>query len=137
MTRFLTFSAVSALGAAIDLILGVTFLGLGLSSWAALALAMPVSATLVYALHQKITFGDLHSRDLNRGRLVTFLASTAAIYVFRVVVFEFLRGWGAPDVAALCVALVASVAVNYTVSRVVIFARPKGGGQSWGTFRRN
>ena len=33
---------------------------------------------------------------------------------------------------ALCVALVASVAVNYTVSRVVIFARPKGGEDSHG-----
>jgi len=124
--RFFVFAFGSAIGAAIDLTLGLILLGLGFSAWTSLGLAMVVSATVVYVFHQKQTFGSLHSRELRLRRLAMFLSTTVAIYVMRVLLFEWLRGAGLEDLPALGIALVASVAVNFSVSRAFIFSRLGG-----------
>lgn len=126
MARFFLFGIGSTLGALIDLTLGMAFLRLGFSSWTALGLAMMVSATVVYVFHQKRTFGGVHSSQLRLRRLGMFLVSTLAIYLLRVLVFEWLRQIGLADFPALGLALVASVFVNYTVSRALIFSRLGG-----------
>lgn len=123
MARFFLFGIGSTLGALIDLTLGMALLRLGFSAWTALGLAMIVSASVVYVFHQKRTFGGVYSSALRLRRLGMFLVSTAAIYVFRVLVFEWLREGGLADFPALGLALVASVVVNYTVSRALIFSR--------------
>lgn len=122
MFRIFIFSIVSSIGALIDFGLGLILLQRGLDGWMALAVAMSVSASVVYVIHQKVTFGDLHSRDLNAGRLAAFLASTVMIYLFRLTLFEILLSFGTALALALGIALVASVTVNFAVSRILIFS---------------
>jgi putative flippase GtrA len=120
--RFFIFSVGSSIGALIDFGLALLLLQKGLDGWMALAIAMSVSASVVYVIHQKVTFGDLHSHKLHAGRLAAFLASTAMIYFFRLTLFEILRRFGTVLALALGVALVASIAVNFIVSRTLIFS---------------
>jgi putative flippase GtrA len=122
--RFLLFGIGSTVGAAIDFTIGLVLLGIGLPAWLALGLAMTVSANIVYVLHQKVTFGDLHSRDLHAGRLAAFLTSTLLVYLFRLAAFEGLKAIGWTDAMALAAALVASLSINFAVSRSLIFSRP-------------
>lgn len=122
MIRFLRFGLVSTLGAGIDFVLVLVLLRAGLGAAPALAAAMTVSATVVYVIHQKLTFGDLGERALSTHRLGAFLLNTAAIYLMRLVIFEGLISFGLKEALALAAALVASVVLNYTVSRLLIFA---------------
>lgn len=121
MKHFILFSLGSIAGAVIDFVVGLSLIWMGLSGWLALACAMFISANVVYVIHQKITFADLRSSDLNAKRLTVFLTNTALIYVFRVALLEALMHFGWRPAAALAVALVASVVVNFVVSRLFIF----------------
>lgn len=121
MKHFILFGLGSVAGAAIDFTIGLLLISLGLPGWLALACAMVVSANVVYVIHQKITFADLKSSDLNAGRLTAFLTNTVLIYVFRVVLLEVLLRFDWAPAAALAIALVASVVVNFVVSRLYIF----------------
>lgn len=121
MKHFLLFSLGSIVGAAIDFSIGLLLMWLGLPGWLALAGAMVISANVVYVIHQKITFADLKSSDLDTGRLTVFLTNTALIYICRVVLLEVLLRFDWAPAAALAIALVASVIVNFVVSRLFIF----------------
>lgn len=121
MRRVALFGFGSTVGALIDLCAGVLLLALGLPGWLVLALTMCVSASVVYAIHQKITFADL-ANELNAGRLSQFLLATAGIYVIRVSVFTLLGHVGVPETLAFLAAIVSSFLVNFTISRFLIFA---------------
>lgn len=125
MRRFFIFGIGSTVGALIDFTLSLLLLKLGLSGWLALALSMLVSANVVYAIHQKVTFADLDSADLHAGRLTAFVLNTALVYLFRLALFELLRLLGLAVAVALCIALVASVGLNFAVSRILIFSGRK------------
>ena len=121
MKRFFLFTLGSIVGAAIDFTIGLLLMWAELPGWLALALAMSVSATVVYIIHQKITFSDLRSRELHSGRLTAFLVNTVVIYALRVIVLEGLQLLGWVPSAALATALLASVALNFAISRLFIF----------------
>lgn len=121
MKRFFVFGLGSVAGAVVDFSFGLLLIWMGMPGWLALACAMTVSANLVYVIHQKITFSDLGSSDLHRGRLTVFLLNTALIYVCRVILLEGLLMLGWLPAVALAVALVASVVVNFIISRLYIF----------------
>ena len=126
MRRMVIFGLGSLVGALIDFAIGLALLKAGFSSWLALAGAMSVSAVVVYVIHQKVTFGDLHSSDLHAGRLAAFLANTAIVYVLRVALFEAAYSAGVTEALALAAALVGSFVVNFAISRVLIFSGSRG-----------
>jgi putative flippase GtrA len=119
--RFVLFGLVSTGGAAIDFVVALSLIRLGVSPALALAGAMSVSAVLVYVVHQRRTFADLGGRDLSWRRLLMFCASTVLVYLFRLALYGALVAAGAAAALALAVALVASVLVNFTISRALIF----------------
>lgn len=125
MRRFFIFGIGSTVGALIDFALSLVLLQAGVSSWLALALSMLVSANVVYAIHQKVTFSDLSSGDLHAGRLAAFILNTVVIYFFRLALFELLLLAGLAVALALCIALIASVVINFAVSRILIFSGQK------------
>lgn len=121
MKRLVIFGLGSCLGAAIDFVLGLTLIRFGVPGSLALALTMCVSATVVYAVHQRVTFADIGPARLSSRRLALFLVNTAMIYIFRVMVFSTLSLAGLTYAPALGLAIVSSLLVNFTVSRLVIF----------------
>jgi putative flippase GtrA len=123
--RLVFFALGSTMGAVIDFCIAFSLLRLGFPGWLALALAMCVSATLVYVFHQRATFADLGTKDLSLGRLTMFLANTALVYGLRVLVFEGLRRAATGEAVALVVALLSSLLVSFVVSRLVIFQGSK------------
>ena len=127
MRRFFLFGSISAVGAGIDFVLVTLFLGAGAAPALAFAMAMCVSGTTVYILHQKLTFSDLAGRALSGRRLVIFLTTTIFVFGFRVVVFDLCTGAGLGQELSLILALTSSLFANYTVSRLWTFAGYKGG----------
>ena len=125
--RFAFFGMVSTLGALIDFAIGWSLIRAGFAPALALACAMCVSATLVYVIHQRLTFADLGGRELAWRRLAAFIASTMMIYLFRLALYNGLTALGGAPAPSLAAALVLSVVINYSVSRIFIFAAGKRG----------
>ena len=121
MKRLLLFGMGSTIGAAIDFCIALVLLRIGCPGWLALALAMCVSASVVYHIHQRVTFADIDLGELSLRRLTLFLLSTFFVYGLRMLVFEGLRYSGGGEVLALSVALVSSLVVSFGVSRYYIF----------------
>ena len=122
MHRFLQFGLISTLGAGIDFAITLALIERGFASFQALAAAMFISASIVYVLHQKLVFADMATSRLSGGRYTGFLLNTLAIYAFRVVTLEILLQNQAPNGVAVAIVLISSVAINYSVSRLLIFA---------------
>ena len=125
MNHLVVFGVGSTIGAIIDFVLALILLRAGYPGWLALALPMIVSGTAVYVFHQKVTFADLGSRQLDNRRLGLFLANTALVYVFRVAVYELLRRAMLSQVLALGAALVSSLILNFAISRLLIFSEKR------------
>ena len=123
--RFAFFGMVSTFGALIDFAISTTLIGRGWAPAVALACAMCVSATLIYVIHQRLTFADIGGRELAWKRLAAFIGSTVMIYLFRVALYSGLTALGGPPTLSLAVALILSVLINYSVSRIFIFAAKK------------
>lgn len=125
--RFVFFGMVSTLGALIDFAIGWSLIRAGFAPAIALAGAMCVSATLLYVIHQRLTFADIGGRELAWKRLAAFIGSTVMIYLFRLALYSGLTALGGAPAPSLAAALVLSVVINYSVSRIFIFAARKRG----------
>ena len=119
--RFILFGGISTLGAAIDFVLTWWLLSYGFSAFLGFGLSMCVSATLVYLMHEFITFNQDRTVGFSQHRLFKFLFSTVLIYLLRVGVFYLLVYIGTIEVVAIGIALVSSVVINYSVSKFLIF----------------
>ena len=115
----------SALGAAVDYAVTLTAVRVaGLDPALGLGLAMLLSASAAFFWHQRLTFA--HSRGAGTGRrYLAFMAWSALIFALRAALMTLLTHWGLRLEIALAVAIVAASAVNFLVSRAVIF-RNKG-----------
>ncbi len=87
---------------------------------------MCLSASIVYVIHQRATFADIESSDLNAKRYLYFVANTITIFGLRVLVFEQLISIHFRQSVALFIALASSFFINYGISRVLIFGRSSG-----------
>ena len=123
MSRFFLFGLISTGGAAFDFIVVLLLMKADFSPALSLAFAMCVSATALYVIHQKITFVDIGGRDLRFSRLVAFLTNTAVVYGFRLLIFSVFSGFGINIPLALGLSLISSLALNYMVSRTLIFPK--------------
>ena len=121
MRRFLQFGLISTFGAGIDFVITLALIDRGFSAYQALAVAMFFSASIVYVLHQKLTFADVDSSELRGGRYTGFLLNTLAIFAFRAVFLEILFQIQTPNGLAVAIVLISSVIINYSVSRLLIF----------------
>ncbi|MCB1473773.1 MAG: GtrA family protein [Rhodobiaceae bacterium] len=124
VTQFGYFAAASGIGATIDfvLILYLT-IQIGLSGWQAIGISMLVSASVVYFIHEHVTFHDpVESRSSGR-RWFAFLVWSVGIYVVRVAVFSILIFAGAPHVLSVAAAIVSTALLNFMVSQGAIFVR--------------
>ncbi len=121
MKRLILFGLGSIVGACIDFAIGYYLLSLGAKGWLALGLGMSVSVTVVYAIHQKLTFADIESHELNARRFLLFAINTATVFSLRVVVFELLIYFGLGLSISLALALTSSLVVNFAISRNIIF----------------
>lgn len=121
MKRFLLFGFGSTLGAFIDFFVTLLLMQQGFNPFVSLALAMSISATLVYFYHEFLTFNEHRAANYSHSRLSQFLTSTLMIYGFRVALFYGLTALQILEVIALLVALVLSVFINYFVSKLLIF----------------
>jgi putative flippase GtrA len=121
LRRFVFFGLISTAGAAIDFVISLSLIRAGVTPALSLACAMSVSAVLVYVVHQRRTFADIGGRDFSWRRLLMFCASTVLVYLLRLALYGALVSVGTTAALALAVALTASVLVNYTISRALIF----------------
>lgn len=121
MKRFFVFGLGSTLGASIDFILAWVLLIKGFNAFVGFAVAMSISATVIYFYHEYLTFNDRCNSQFSKARLSQFLTSTLMIYGFRVVLFYGLTALQVLEVIALMVALVSSVFINFFVSKLLIF----------------
>lgn len=124
MIRIATFGMISVLGALIDFALTWALVQIaGIGGTIALGLSMIASGTIVYALHQKLTFSDLTGQALHARRWRNFLATTILVYLLRAALLALLTRAGAAFEIALASALVLSFVLNYMVSRFLVFRR--------------
>ena len=121
--RFVTFSGGSVLGAVIDY--GLTMLCydlLHMDPSVALALAMTVSASVVFLYHEKITF---RTAAPGRGaRYLRFAALAVLVLALRVLAIQALTAAGLPVALALAIAIVVVSILNFAASSMLIFLRP-------------
>lgn len=113
----------SALGAVIDyaVTLGAVRL-LGADPTLALGLAMILSASAVFAWHDRITFPGARGSRLTR--YVRFMAWSALVFALRALLLALFLRAGLPLAVALALAIGVATVVNFAVSRALIFARP-------------
>jgi putative flippase GtrA len=123
MKRFFLFGLGSTFGACIDFLVTWLLLQQGLNAFISFALAMSMSATLVYFYHEYLTFKEHRDSSYSHTRLSQFLTSTLLIYAFRVTLFYGLTALQVLEVIAILVALVSSVFINFFVSKLLIFKR--------------
>lgn len=122
LKRFSVFSSGSAVGAAIDYVVTLAASGwLGWDPAYALALAMIVSASVVFLFHNSITFR--HSQGNLMRRYVLFMGWSGLILVLRAFLLKASLYAGLPLAAALLVAIGLASIVNFAISSVVIFAK--------------
>ncbi len=121
--RFVTFSGGSVLGAAIDYALTMLcYHLLRMDPSVALALAMTVSASVVFLYHEKITF---RASGPGRGsRYLRFAALAVLVLGLRVIAVRALTAAGLPVALALAIAIVLVSILNFAASSMLIFLRP-------------
>jgi len=122
LKRLSLFASGSVIGAVIDYAMT-----LGLSQWMkldpaiALALAMIISASVVFCFHSRITFDEAND-DLFR-RYAMFMGWSALIYGLRALLLKAFLYAGLPLSAALLIAIGLVAILNYAMSSAVIFAK--------------
>lgn len=122
LKRLSLFASGSVIGAVIDYVMT-----LGLSQWMkldpaiALALAMIISASVVFCFHSRITFDEAND-DLFR-RYALFMGWSALIYGLRALLLKAFLYAGLPLSAALLIAIGLVAVINYAMSSAVIFAK--------------
>ena len=122
LRRLSLFASGSVIGAVIDY--AVT---LGLSQWIkidpaiALALAMIISASVVFRFHSRITFHEANDNLLRR--YVLFMGWSALVFVLRALLLKAFLFAGLPLAAALLVAIGLAAIINFAMSSAVIFAK--------------
>lgn len=122
LKRLSLFASGSVIGAVIDYAMT-----LGLSQWMeldpaiALALAMIISASVVFCFHSRITFDEAND-DLFR-RYAMFMGWSALIYGLRALLLKAFLYAGLPLSAALLIAIGLVAVLNYAMSSAVIFAK--------------
>ena len=121
MKHFILFGLGSTLGACIDFLVTWLMLIQGFNAFVGFAVAMSISATVVYFYHEYLTFKEQRNSEYSNARLSQFLTSTLMIYGFRVALFYGLLSLQVLEVIALLVALVSSVFINFFVSKLLIF----------------
>lgn len=124
LRRYVTFGGGSAIGAVFDYL--VTLLAhdlLGFSAGAGLAIAMAVSASVVFVYHERITFGTAGTPW--RARYLRFLMLAVLVLVLRVLVLEALIYLGVPVALAIAGAIVIVSVANFGASSMFIFLGAK------------
>jgi putative flippase GtrA len=122
LRRLSLFASGSVIGAVIDYVAT-----LGLSGWLkldpaiALALAMIISASVVFRFHSRITFEEANNNLFRR--YVLFMGWSALIFVLRAVLLKAALYAGLPLAAALLVAIGLASIINFAMSSAVIFAK--------------
>ena len=122
LRRLSLFASGSVIGAVIDYVMT-----LGLSQWMkldpaiALALAMIISASVVFRFHSRITFHEAND-DLLR-RYILFMGWSALVFLLRALLLKAFLYAGLPLAAALLVAIGLAAIINFSMSSAVIFAK--------------
>ncbi|WP_421577769.1 GtrA family protein [Shinella sp. M31] len=120
--RFLTFGGGSLIGAAIDYVATLLLISfLGISPSVALALSMAVSASVVFAYHEKITFPG--SKSGWRRRYIRFLLLAIVVYALRALLLHAFVLAGVSVPIALAVVIVIVSVFNFAVSSMLIFLK--------------
>lgn len=124
MKRYIVFGGGSLLGACIDYV-GTLALNdaLAIAPWVALGLVMFLSATVVFAYHERVTF-----RMAGEGwhwRYCRFLLLAIGIFLLRAGVLNFLVSQNLSVSLAVAVAILLISVVNFVASSAFIFL--KGG----------
>jgi len=122
--RFKYFAAASCVGAAIDFLL-ILYLteSVGLPGWQAIGLSMLVSASVVYVIHEFVTFRDPAKSNLNRARWTKFVIWSLAVYGIRVGVYGLLMRLAVVHMVAVAVAILSTAILNFVVSDTFIFGK--------------
>lgn len=123
LRQLILFAGASSVGAGIDFVLILALTAAGLAAWAAVALSMCVSASVVYLIHETVTFRDPARGGRDARRWSAFLGWTVVVYATRVAAYYALTAFGVPHVAAVALALVSTLLLNFTVSQRRIFVR--------------
>ncbi|MCP8894150.1 GtrA family protein [Shinella daejeonensis] len=121
--RFFTFGGGSLIGAVIDYaatLLAIRFLGL--SPQVALALAMTVSASVVFCYHETITFPGRKTTRL-LPRYVRFMLLAALVLALRVAALHVLTIAGLPVPIALAIVIVVVSLFNFAASSMFVFLK--------------
>ncbi len=121
MKQFIIFGSASVLGALIDFTIVALLVTAGYAGVVAFAAAMAVSATVVYLIHEYITFQKNREAGFKSSRFIAFLANTSVIYLWRVAIFYLLVRLSVPELIAVGVSLVSSLFINFIISRTLIF----------------
>ena len=122
LKRLSLFASGSVIGAVIDYVMTLV-----LSQWMkldpaiALALAMIISASVVFCFHSRITFDEAND-DLFR-RYALFMGWSALIYGLRALLLKAFLYAGLPLSAALLIAIGLVAVKNYAMSSAVIYAK--------------
>lgn len=123
LRQLIAFAGASGIGAGIDFVLILGLTHVGIATWLAVALAMCVSASVVYLIHETVTFRDPGRGGHDRRRWATFLGWTVVVYLTRVAAYYGLVALGVAHVPAVALALVSTLLLNFTVSQRRIFVR--------------
>lgn len=122
LRKFSLFASGSVIGAAIDYLATLALARwMSLDPAIALALAMIVSATVVFRFHSRITFHEAND-DLLR-RYLLFMAWSGLVFLLRALLLKLSLYAGLPLAAALLVAIGLASIINFAVSSAVIFAK--------------
>jgi len=122
LRRLSLFASGSVIGAVIDYVmtLGLSQ-GMNLDPAIALALAMIISASVVFRFHSRITFHEAND-DLLR-RYILFMGWSALIFGLRALLLKAFLYAGLTLAVALLVAIGLVAIINYAMSSAVIFAK--------------
>ncbi|MBO9629782.1 MAG: GtrA family protein [Shinella sp.] len=120
--RFLTFGGGSLIGAVIDYVATLILISLmGVSPSVALALSMAVSASVVFAYHEKITFPG--SKAGWQRRYIRFLLLAVVVFALRALLLHAFVLADVPLPIALAVVIVIVSVFNFAVSSMLIFLK--------------
>lgn len=127
LKRFPVFISGSAIGSGIDYIVTLSATNwIGLDPTYALALAMIISASIVYVFHARFTFADSTVGEAKNSFIqayVFFIGWSVLIFILRVILLKVLLYLGLQLAIALLIAMALISIVNFAISSALIFAK--------------
>lgn len=121
--RFFTFGSGSLVGAIIDYVVTLLLVEFAeLPASVALALAMALSATVVFFFHETITFAGPKASH-PRMRYLRFMLLAALVLALRVIALYAFTAAGLPVSMALIIVIVLVSVFNFAASSILVFLK--------------